>query len=250
MKIIASDYDGTLNHGGIDDAKKDAIKRWRDAGNVFALISGRGPESVLELYQEKQFGCDYLVADNGAVILDTEGNRVCDTRCDGSIAVPLLKLLFELGCPWGFVQTDFPCRVFADANDCTEEGEYTLENMPEIPYFNQINTALPDYATAERVTERVREAFGDKLNPLQNGDCIDIVRFDMDKAKGIYKLIDILGAEYDDVIAVGDNINDRAMIEEFRSYAMANGVELIKNLADATVESVTELIEKELDKTL
>ena len=26
MKIIGSDYDGTLNHGGIDEKKKDAIK--------------------------------------------------------------------------------------------------------------------------------------------------------------------------------------------------------------------------------
>ena len=68
----------------------------------------------------------------------------------------------------------------------------------------------------------------------------------MDKAKGIYLLMDILGAEYDDVIAVGDNINDRAMIEEFRSYAMKNGVDAIKELADYTVSSVTELIEKEI----
>ena len=37
MKIIASDYDGTLNHGGIDDKKREAIKKWRDAGNVLRL---------------------------------------------------------------------------------------------------------------------------------------------------------------------------------------------------------------------
>lgn len=250
MKIIASDYDGTLNHGGIDESKLNAIERWRAAGNVFALISGRGPDSVLELYREKKFGCDYLVANNGAIILRTDGKRVSDVRCDGSIAVPLLKLLFECGCTWGYVQTDFPCRVFADENDCAEDGHYTLNNIPEVPYFNQINTQLPDYETAEKVTAIVREKFGDVLNPLQNGVCIDIVRADMDKAKGIYLLMDILGAEYDDVIAVGDNINDRAMIEEFRSYAMENGVELIKELADYTTSGITELIEKELKVTL
>ena len=103
-----------------------------------------------------------------------------------------------------------------------------------------------DYETAEKVTAIVKENFGDLLNPLQNGTCIDIVRADMDKAKGIYLLLDFLGAEHKDVIAVGDNINDLAMIEEFRSYAMDNGVELVKSLADGTVSSVTELIEKEL----
>ena len=54
--------------------------------------------------------------------------------------------------------------------------------------------------------------------------------------------------KYEDVIAVGDNINDRDMLAEFRSYAMKNGVDFIKELADDTVSSVTELIEKELEK--
>jgi len=248
MKIIGSDYDGTLNHGGIDDFKRNAIKRWRDAGNIFSLISGRGPDDVIKLYNEKQFGCDYLIANNGAIILKPDGSIVSDIRCDGSITIPLLKLLFENGCPWGNVQTAFPCRVFSYDNDCTEDGEYVLENMPAVEYFNQISTVLPDFETAKKVTALIAEQFGGELNPLQNGVCIDIVRSDMDKAKGLYLLMDILGAEYDDIIAVGDNINDRAMIEEFRSYAMENGVDSIKELADYTVSSVTELIEKELLK--
>ena len=68
----------------------------------------------------------------------------------------------------------------------------------------------------------------------------------MDKAKGIYKCIDLLGATYDDVIAVGDNINDKDMIKEFRSYAMENAVPLIKELADFETPSVTDLIYREL----
>lgn len=246
MKIIGSDYDGTLNHGGIDDVKRNAIEKWRDAGNVFALISGRGPANVMKIYNEKQFGCDYLIANNGAVILKPDGTVVCDTRCDGKLTIPLLNLLFENGCPWGDIETAFECKVYADKNDCTDDGEYILSNMPTVEYFNQISTALPDFETAEKVTELIRERFGNELNPLQNGICIDIVRSDMNKAKGLYLLMDILGAEYDDIIAVGDNVNDRAMIEEFRSYAMENGVDAIKQLADYTVSSVTELIEKEL----
>ena len=246
MKIIGSDYDGTLNHGGIDDIKRNAIKRWRDAGNIFALISGRGPDDVIRIYNEKQFGCDYLIANNGALILKPDGTVVSDIRCSGSVTVELLKLLFENGCPWGNIQTDFPCRVYADKKDCTDDGEYILSNMPSVEYFNQVSTILPDFETAEKVTELIRECFGDELNPLQNGICIDIVSSDVNKAKGLYLLMDILGAEYDDIIAVGDNINDRAMIEEFRSYAMENGVDEIKELADCIVSSVTELIETEL----
>jgi hydroxymethylpyrimidine pyrophosphatase-like HAD family hydrolase len=69
----------------------------------------------------------------------------------------------------------------------------------------------------------------------------------MNKARGLYILAEHLGAEYDDIIAVGDNVNDRDMIAEFRSYAMENGVDSIKALADYVISDVTELIEKELD---
>ena len=81
---------------------------------------------------------------------------------------------------------------------------------------------------------------------LQNGRCIDIVRHDMNKAKGLYLLMDITGAEYEDVIAVGDNINDEDMLREFRSYAMENGVPYIKEIANDITKGIAELIEKEL----
>ena len=54
------------------------------------------------------------------------------------------------------------------------------------------------------------------------------------------------GATYDDVITVGDNINDIDMIREFRSYAMKNGVEAVKNIAFGIVSDVTEILEKEI----
>lgn len=246
MKIIASDYDGTLNHGGVDNNKRNAIKAWRDSGNVFAIVSGRSAEDAVTIQSKDNLEIDYFVAANGAILVNSKGERVCDVKCNADTAIPLINLLFSCGCPWARVLTDFPCKVFADKNDCSESEEYTLDTVPEISFFNQISTALPDYETAEKVTAIVKENFGDLLNPLQNGTCIDIVRADMDKAKGIYLLLDFLGAEHKDVIAVGDNINDLAMIEEFRSYAMDNGVELVKSLADGTVSSVTELIEKEL----
>ena len=54
------------------------------------------------------------------------------------------------------------------------------------------------------------------------------------------------GAEYEDMITVGDNINDTHMIAEFRSYAMENAVQAIKDIADYETHGITELIEKEM----
>ena len=247
MKIIGSDYDGTLNHNGIDDAKRKTIEKWRAAGNVFAIVSGRGVEDMVKIYAEKKFGCDYFVADSGAVIMTPDGTVISEVRCDGSIAKPLITKLFEIGCDSAFVHTEFPCSIFADEEDVKEKCGIPFEDMPEIPWFTQISTFLPDLESADRVTATIRELFGDKVNPMQNGTCIDIVRNDMNKAKGLYILAEHLGAKYEDIIAVGDNTNDRDMIAEFRSYAMENGNDLIKELADYIISDVTELIEKELE---
>lgn len=243
MKIICSDYDGTLNHGGITEKKLSSIKKWQKKGNLFTIVSGRGKEFFFDI-RKKNIPVDYFLSCNGALITDGEYNVISDVRCEGSVAVPLINFLFSLGCPFAQICHNSFIRI-ANADFPEEDGE-RLENAGKIEYFNQISTALPDFDTSAQVTAKIKEKFGDFVNPLQNGTCIDIVPVGMDKAQGIYKLLDICGGKYEDVIAVGDNVNDEAMIREFRSYAMENGVPRIKELADERTLGIEELIEKEL----
>ena len=109
-----------------------------------------------------------------------------------------------------------------------------------------MSTIFPDNEKAQEVTNAIKEKFGDVLNPLQNGRCIDIVSATMNKAQGLYDYLELVGGKYEDMITVGDNINDTHMIKEFRSYAMANGVQSIKDIADYEIVGITELIEREI----
>ena len=245
MKIIGSDYDGTLNHGGIDATKRQAIHSWRAAGNVFSVVSGRGVDSLFELISRHPFECDYFVGFNGAVIARTDGTIVYSAECDGDVIPDLVRHLLESGSLDVYVGTEKPFEVCYDKVERDENGKLILD-IPEVKTFNQVSTSCVDFAAAERITASVREKFGHILNPLQNGTCIDIVRKDINKAQGLYRLMEILGAKYEDVITVGDNVNDKDMIAEFRSYAMENAVDLIKNIANEVTSGVTELIEKEL----
>ena len=215
-------------------------------GNVFAIVSGRPVAELFKMVKDFSFECDYLVAHNGAVIAQPSGEIAFLTKCDGSIAEPVFKLLFENGCKWATVGSTTIYKVYAEETDCEGESDYTLHDLPEIPYFTQISTKCVDCDTAEKITNIIKERMGDVLNPLQNGICIDIVRADMNKAKGLYRLMDIVGAKYEDVITVGDNLNDLDMIKEFKSYAMENGVDMIKKTANYTTPGVAELIDKEL----
>ncbi len=243
MKIICSDYDGTLNHGGITPEKLNAIKRWQDAGNLFSVVSGRQKDFFFEL-KENHIPVDYFLGCNGAVITDAAYNTVSDVRCNEDIGNELIEFVFSLGCPFAFFCGDEFVRIknkeFPD-----EKG---IDYDPERRFisFNQISTGCFSFQEARYVTEKIRERFGEFLNPLQNGTCIDIVPAGMDKAAGIYRLLSLAGGKKEDVIAVGDNVNDLAMIEEFYSYAMANGVEDVKRAAAKETRSIEELIASEL----
>ena len=245
MKIIASDYDGTLNHGGIDDKKRETIKEWREKGNKFGIVSGRITDDLLRIYKKDNLELDFLLACNGAVILTTDGKILKEDRIDGDILKPILDFIFSLGADWAAIQSDRSYIIDENDNDRLPD-EFTRKTLPELKYFNQVSTILEDEEEALMVTNAIKEQFGDKLNPLQNGNCIDIVSVTMNKAKGLYDYLELVGGKYEDMITVGDNINDTHMIKEFRSYAMANGVQLIKDIADYETLGITELIEREI----
>lgn len=243
MKIICSDYDGTLNHGGITDKKLEAIKKWKEQGNLFCVVSGRQKEFYEEL-QKNNIPVDFLLACNGAVITDNSYNIVSDIRCNEDIGNELAEFIFSLGCPFVFFCGEEFLRI--RNKDFPEEEGIDYDPQKKLFSFNQISTACADFEEAARVTGLIRERYGKYLNPLQNGTCIDIVPAGMDKAQGIYKLLDLVDGKKEDIIAVGDNVNDEAMIKEFYSYAMENGVVSIKETADCITVSIEELIEKEL----
>ena len=112
MRLIGSDYDGTLNYGGIDDAKREALIRWHEAGNAFAIVSGRPLWDLLHMQKTNGLRYDYYVADNGAVIAHVDGDVIADTRCEGVLARRLIEAMFANGCPWCDVHVAKNYRVF------------------------------------------------------------------------------------------------------------------------------------------
>ncbi len=245
MKIIATDFDGTLNYNGIDDKKLNAILAWRKAGNLFGIVTGRGINSIYEVIKDTGVKYDFIICNNGAVICDNKLNIISESKCDGKITKPFIESLFKWGCPFANIDKEISVMV-RNIGFEYEAGDFTFETMPEIKYFNQINTMLSTDEEAAAIVRKIEEKYGDVLYPLQNGECIDIVPKGVNKATGIYSLLKVVGGTYNDVIAVGDNYNDKDMIMEFHSYAMENAVDYIKKIADDITLGITELIEKEI----
>ena len=247
MKILGSDIDGTLTVGGIDEVKCEAVRAWRRAGNLFGLVSGRGP-SYLEHMRSHypHLEMDFFAAYNGAFIVDADGAPLHTTACHGVPAVELTATLLELGCPFVYVNGESSYKV-RRADEPLQAGECYLSELPRDPsWFHQISVQLDTPADAAQVTAQLCGIYGARLNPMQNNICIDIVDASVNKAYGLRRVAELFGGEEGEIIAVGDNLNDLDMLRAFRSYAMENGVEEVKQAAGQTVKTVTELIYREL----
>ena len=97
MKIIASDYDGTLNEGGVGEEKRIAIRKWREAGNLFGIVSGRGIGNIVGLAKEDVIECDFLLGDNGASVAKGNGDVLSEATCDGQIAREIIEYFYSIG---------------------------------------------------------------------------------------------------------------------------------------------------------
>ena len=246
MRLIATDYDGTLNHGGIDEAKLDAIRRWRAAGHKFGIISGRGPDFLAHLQEELGENFDFLASRNGGIAADRHGNILFCHQCDNVDVKTFVADLFAWGAHTLYVNYDDQCILLGTA-ECREPYDFIPpEALPPIASFYKMATFFATPEEAEAMAAKIREKYGDKVNPLQNWWCVDIAPFGVDKATGIRALCAHYGVAEQDVIAVGDNRNDMAMIEAFYSYAMEHGNGELKQAATHTTENVTEMILREL----
>ncbi|MBR6808291.1 MAG: HAD-IIB family hydrolase [Clostridia bacterium] len=250
MKIIGSDYDGTLNRGGMTDEKFAAIQSWRDAGNKFGIITGRSPHHREYLAKEYPiFKYDFLAACNGGLIIDQNGEIICDSRCD---TVPLTELaadLFSWGCVEAHVDGAQSIIVLpefdGDLPVGIEKQIISLRDATKVNYFNQVSVQLPSHKASAEVVNKINLKYSGRLNALLNGECIDIVPANVNKARGMYRVMEHFGASHGDIITVGDNINDIDMLREFRSYGMRSGADEIFEFTDGIVGDITEIFEKE-----
>ncbi|MBE6807297.1 MAG: HAD-IIB family hydrolase [Ruminococcaceae bacterium] len=248
MRLIATDYDGTLNHGGINEEKLDAIRRWRAAGNLFGVISGRGPDFLPTLQEQLGDNFDFLVSCNGGIATDSRGNHLFCHQCTNVDVKAFVADLFGWGAHTLYVNYEDQC-VLLGTKDCREPYDYIPpEQLPPIAAFTKMATFFATPEEAETMAAKIRATYGDKVNPLQNWWCVDIAPYGVDKATGIRELCAHYGVAEGDVIAVGDNLNDVAMIEAFYSYAMEHGNEGLKQKATHVTASVTDLILKELEE--
>lgn len=246
-KILFSDFDGTLYIGAkVSDNDREALLRWRAAGNLFAMASGRQVSALRDHLAQEGVEWDYLLCLNGAEAYDRTERLLFETVIDITLLPDLYRTIVQND-GWANVC----CGARADrvrtkhcSNFNADHAHYPESHLEAFAKFTQICTAMPTEAEAPAVKERVLSKFGQYVNVELNGRCIDVNACGVSKSSGIAKLIKQIGLTDDCVYTIGDNFNDLCMLTAHNGYAVAHAPEEVRRQAGHTVASAADLIDQ------
>lgn len=245
--LLASDFDGTLcrwMNGGIIKEDKDAVRRFRSAGNRFALVTGRDFESAMEVLQEQDFwDMDICFCMSGALCIDTAKNIIYDRRTKEGHVGEILQYFKETGALYITISIGKKNYNVDIGGMQLAMETISFEQGCALPSITSCNVK---YDTIEESMHRAQELarlHGDIVNPLLNNTNVDVPPAGVDKAVAVEYAAGMFDIPLQNVYAVGDNLNDLAMVEKFHGRAMEHGPAALRAAAEKTVSTIYEIIE-------
>ena len=251
MKLYATDYDGTVSHGGVTPGLLEALAAWRRAGNRFGIVTGRPFASMLSELHRVRLPVDFLIADNGSTVCSGDGKVLMSTWVDGRDAVTALNVSAGFGCCVSRMSnTDGYLMMAAPPEDIAAlpGGEGVALGMTVMRHVSEICVVFDSSDKRVAAREAVEKATEGRLHGLSSGPYVnDFVASDTDKAEGIRRYIRIAGIRPGKIYTTGDALNDLAMINdpEFEGYCVENGMEEVKAVSKV-IKSPLELLRSAL----
>jgi Cof subfamily protein (haloacid dehalogenase superfamily) len=245
MKLIASDFDGTITrYGKVWEEDLAAIQKWRAEGNLFGIVSGRVLFGIEYEVERHNIEYDYLIGASGGQAEDNKKNELFAYKCGREHILKMAQYIHKNGgltCGVGYENTHV--TLF---NVRENSPEIDMELLKNIPYTYQMNTVFSTDEKAMAFTENLNRDFKGIFTAHQNGVCVDIPPYGITKATGIAKVAEIYGIDKNDIITVGDNCNDITMLKAFHGVAVSNARNEVKEIAEYIAENFTQIVEKYL----
>ncbi len=286
IKLIVSDLDGTLLNENVEisDRTADAILTAQDAGIEFAIATGRTVEGGYSLAQKKGIKCPFIEL-NGARFFD-ENEKLHFTRnIEQENVEELIQILQHYKVHNEFITQNGTYSsnsleehikvyesIFADINKLMSKDEVTnfvlnhlddssikqvndydfLIGQSELQLLKVVLNAQEDRASLKKIKKAVNQNLPDLIVTSAHSLNIEINHMQANKGQAVADFAKIRGYTADEVITVGDNLNDLSMLEwATHSYAVDNAHKRAKKAATYSApnhadEAVTQIIEKVL----
>lgn len=225
-RLVFVDIDGTYaHHGTVPAAHEDAVVAARAAGHRVLLCTGRSagmlPRGILDV------GFDGIVASAGCYV-EVGGTVLLDRRIPADLAARVLTALDDSGAAYVLETPDgvyaHPgvaerLRALLTAPGGPEGTVDFLEMVEERVDLSQTSFAKATYLAASWPSAAVLEAVGAGVGyvptSLAHADdhSGELHLLDVHKAVGIRAVVEHLGAHDEEIVAMGDGINDLEMLE-------------------------------------
>lgn len=249
IKMIALDMDGTV----LTDTKeitmytKMVLEKAMEEGIIVLACTGRPSNAIPDVFANLK-GIRYAISSNGARVLDVMNQQV---MFEELVSVSDIRKILECSAKY-----DTYKEIFWDGQGYTSKSMFiNLEN-----YFNEhmINYIQKTRIAVENLEEKITEqnAPCDKLH-IVFADMCERERFELElkslgdfeymgallnnmeitapginKGTSIIRLGEILGIRREEIMAIGDGMNDASMLQEVgMPIAMGNAVEELKGIA-------------------
>jgi Cof subfamily protein (haloacid dehalogenase superfamily) len=226
-----------------------------------ALASGRVPAAMEHfarlLGMHKQPG--YLICNNGTIIQESHtGVLIDEARIEPSIALTAFDMADAEGFPVQIYEDDI--MYVSRANEFSEyDQKLTGLRQVVVSNFRAMvgggchKLLIPaDPMLLAPLESILRTYLGDTITLFTSKPYfLEILPAHTDKGSALAKVAERMGIKREEVLAIGDSMNDEAMIRwAGMGVAMANGDDRIKNIAALITEKtndddgVAEVIEK------
>lgn len=221
MKLLASDYDGTLKY--LDHVTKqdiDSIKKWQEEGNLFVMDTGRSMESILEEMKKYGIHPDFYVTNNGGMLFDRNLNELFSSYLDPLMSHDIIFIAKSLPGVVSYVVNDGFHRHRIVVDDSLEEKRYpglepdiSEEELLAMGKYAQIVISYETQEEASAIARRLNEHFPDAISCYANKYVVDVVPKGISKAYGLDFLKDYLHLKEADIYGIGDAENDIPLME-------------------------------------
>ncbi|MGL5253478.1 MAG: HAD hydrolase family protein [Brevinema sp.] len=264
-KFLACDVDGTLlaSEEHLTNRDCQAIKQFRQAGNHFALCTGRTLNWVNPLFAEAPLEADSLILANGATLYHINSlsplqtTKLTANSLPASIGKEIISYLYnheDVNLYWGDGDITYELddrRITYDVGSFAVGSEFTkyisyqefMDNPTDIIGFgaSPISKSVSD---ARGIRDRLQERWGQQVTIVSNLFFVDVMMKDISKGNGIKQMLSIINEPFS-VYGIGDSFNDESMfhfVGKDHAFLMEEGDQELRYCTHRQVSSVAECI--------
>ncbi len=220
--MIVSDYDETLYQNTYQLRENiEAIKDFRNQGNIFVLSTARPYHSIKEEIDKYNIPFDYLSCSDGTHIFYNDSYLA-----SAPISSKAIKKITDI------VPKHLEPVFSKNSENEVLEMYYKIDGTyDEEKVLSLINENLKEYSNLSAFYEYIWE---DKV--------IMIKRCDISKSTSAKKIARREKVDFRRVFTIGDGLNDVPMIKDFNGYAIIGAKEEVHDVSLGCYKTVSELI--------